>query len=188
MADNVAVSEGSGKTVRTDDVGGFQHQMIKVMAGAEGVAADAALQLASDNFTRLANATPYSIDDFFGDHGTAASVTELEYSIAAGRGTVYSVSVLKTTGGNDHALRLYFLEGSVATSAGDNIAFSAPLLDCFGYVDVSIVDQGGSDFALGFATCALPFIGNVTILPKCLDAFTPGSADVYHFDFRYMPG
>lgn len=40
MADNVAVTEGAGKTVRTDDVGGFQYQMIKVAIGGDGVAAD----------------------------------------------------------------------------------------------------------------------------------------------------
>lgn len=42
MADNIAVSEGSGKTVRTDDVGGTQYQIIKLAIGGDGVATDLA--------------------------------------------------------------------------------------------------------------------------------------------------
>lgn len=38
MADNVAVTEGSGKTIATDDVGGAQYQQVKVNIGADGVA------------------------------------------------------------------------------------------------------------------------------------------------------
>jgi hypothetical protein len=40
MADNVAITPGSGATVATDDVGGFHYQRIKVAVGADGVAAD----------------------------------------------------------------------------------------------------------------------------------------------------
>ena len=39
MADNIAVTEGSGKTVATDDVGGVQYQRIKIDGGADGAAA-----------------------------------------------------------------------------------------------------------------------------------------------------
>lgn len=38
MADNVAISEGSGKTIATDDVSGAQYQWIKVDLGGDGVA------------------------------------------------------------------------------------------------------------------------------------------------------
>lgn len=38
MADNVAVSEGSGKTIATDDVGGVQYQRIKPSWGPDGTA------------------------------------------------------------------------------------------------------------------------------------------------------
>lgn len=36
MADNVAVTEGSGKTIATDDVGGAQYQRIKLDGGGDG--------------------------------------------------------------------------------------------------------------------------------------------------------
>lgn len=37
MADNIAVTEGSGKTVATDDISGIQYQRVKVVLGADGV-------------------------------------------------------------------------------------------------------------------------------------------------------
>ncbi len=41
MADNVAVTAGTGTTIATDDVGGAQHQRVKVTWGADGVGNDA---------------------------------------------------------------------------------------------------------------------------------------------------
>lgn len=38
MADNVAITEGSGTTIATEDVSGVQHQKVKVEFGADGVA------------------------------------------------------------------------------------------------------------------------------------------------------
>lgn len=40
MVDNVAVTEGSGKVIRTDDVGGAQYQIVKLGWGADGVGTD----------------------------------------------------------------------------------------------------------------------------------------------------
>jgi len=36
MADNVAITPGSGTTVRTDDVGGVQYQVVKLDLGGDG--------------------------------------------------------------------------------------------------------------------------------------------------------
>ncbi|MHA2063734.1 MAG: hypothetical protein ACXABY_05045 [Candidatus Thorarchaeota archaeon] len=41
MADNVAVTEGAGKTIATDDVSGAQYQRIKIDLGGDGLAAPA---------------------------------------------------------------------------------------------------------------------------------------------------
>lgn len=41
MADNVAVTEGAGKSIATDDVGGQQYQRVKLDFGTDGVAAPA---------------------------------------------------------------------------------------------------------------------------------------------------
>jgi hypothetical protein len=42
MADNVAITAGSGTTIATDDIGGVQYQRVKVALGADGAAADLA--------------------------------------------------------------------------------------------------------------------------------------------------
>lgn len=39
MADNVAVTAGAGTTIATDDIGGIQHQRVKMVLGADGVSA-----------------------------------------------------------------------------------------------------------------------------------------------------
>lgn len=47
MTDNIAVTEGSGKSVRTDDVSGQQYQIIKLAIGGDGVATDLAFGTAT---------------------------------------------------------------------------------------------------------------------------------------------
>ena len=42
MADNVGYTEGSGKTIAADDVGGALHQRMKISIGADGSASDLA--------------------------------------------------------------------------------------------------------------------------------------------------
>lgn len=94
MADNIAVTEGAGKTVATDDVGGTQYQRIKVDLGGDGVAvplvagqaamaASIPVVIASNQasvpvnqvsqafdvaatVTRAANQTPYTANDVVG--------------------------------------------------------------------------------------------------------------------------
>jgi hypothetical protein len=41
MADNVAITAGTGTTVASDDIGGVQHQRVKLSLGADGTANDA---------------------------------------------------------------------------------------------------------------------------------------------------
>jgi hypothetical protein len=41
VADNVAITAGSGTSVATDDIGGVHHQRVKLSLGADGTAADA---------------------------------------------------------------------------------------------------------------------------------------------------
>ena len=38
MADNVAITAGSGTSIATDDIGGVQYQRVKVAIGADGAA------------------------------------------------------------------------------------------------------------------------------------------------------
>lgn len=41
MADNIDITAGSGKTIATDEVGGFHHQRVKVTWGPDGTGNDA---------------------------------------------------------------------------------------------------------------------------------------------------
>ena len=40
MADNVAITAGTGTTIATDDIGGVNYQRVKISAGADGTAVD----------------------------------------------------------------------------------------------------------------------------------------------------
>lgn len=60
MADNIAITPGTGATVATDDVGGVQYQRVKVNYGADGAAAD------------VSAATPMPVQ--LGDGTTSASI------------------------------------------------------------------------------------------------------------------
>jgi hypothetical protein len=40
MADNVAITAGSGTTIASDDIGGVQHQRVKIGIGDDGTAVD----------------------------------------------------------------------------------------------------------------------------------------------------
>lgn len=58
MADNIAVTEGVGKTVATDDVGGAQYQRVKLDVGGDGV---------SSPVTTIAKETGGNLDTIAGD-------------------------------------------------------------------------------------------------------------------------
>lgn len=64
MADNVAITAGSGTTIAADDIGGVLHQRVKISQGADGAATDvsasAPLQVSLANTG--ANATPVVVD------------------------------------------------------------------------------------------------------------------------------
>jgi hypothetical protein len=89
MADNVAVTEGSGKTIATDDVGGFQYQRIKIDNGADGVAGGdvcsanplpvigknpVPMVASGSGFTRPADTTAYAAGDLVANSTVAGSV------------------------------------------------------------------------------------------------------------------
>jgi len=64
MADNVAITAGSGTTIAADDIGGVLHQRVKISQGADGVATDVS-SVAPLNVTLAntgPNATPIVVD------------------------------------------------------------------------------------------------------------------------------
>ena len=108
MADNVAITAGSGTTVAADDVGGVLHQRVKVSIGADGTAADwpvgsgsqaavPRVTLATDSpgVTALGQATmAASLPVTLASNQSAVSTTEID-SLAVS-GSVTSATTLFT--------------------------------------------------------------------------------------------
>lgn len=78
MADNVAITPGSGATVATDEIGGFHYQRVKLAQGADGSATDvssaAPLQVSLAN--HAANATAVKVDGSAVTQPVSGTVTE----------------------------------------------------------------------------------------------------------------
>jgi hypothetical protein len=176
MADNVAITPGTGATVAADDIGGVLHQRVKISAGADGSATDvsaasplpstsygAALPDAGSTFatlTRPANTTPYTAGDSISDNATAGTVTA---NISGNVSDANDVPVWLThlevkstdTGLNGKTVRAYVYNSNPISSSGvgggDNAAFSnkqAGLVACF----IGTLQSGISDGAAGNLT------------------------------------
>lgn len=63
MADNISITEGTGKTIATDDVSGVQHQLVKLEYGTDGSA------------TQVSDSNPLPIDDAGGSVTVDGTVT-----------------------------------------------------------------------------------------------------------------
>lgn len=109
MADNVAVTEGAGKTIATDDVGGVQYQVIKVDLGADGAASPLVRGQAT-----MANSLPVAIASNQGTltvdaSGVAVPVTDnagsltVDGTVTANAGTNLNTSALATHAKQDTA-------------------------------------------------------------------------------------
>lgn len=96
MADNVAITAGSGTTIAADDVGsGVLHQRVKVTWGADGTGNDTnattplpvntyatVRRIVSSTMTRPANTTAYAAGDLIANNATAGSVTAVTFTLA----------------------------------------------------------------------------------------------------------
>lgn len=98
MADNIAVTPGSGATVATEDVAGVQHQKVKVEFGGDGVA------------TLVSTVDPLPV--------TAPAAARTTHSISVATQTDAIMSGLT-------ALTPKFFSGTVAASQTDSTLISA---------------------------------------------------------------
>lgn len=101
MADNVAITAGSGVSIASDDIGGVQYQRVKIAQGADGVGVDvssaAPLQVSLAN--HAANATAVKVDGSAVTQPVSGTVTA-----NAGTGTMaVSNTVLSVVGGGTEA-------------------------------------------------------------------------------------
>jgi hypothetical protein len=78
MADNITITQGSGTTIATDDVSGVQYQVVKISAGADGVAGSLV-----DWTTGTAGSPAGGVTSVQGvSGGTPAPVTSVGYAVA----------------------------------------------------------------------------------------------------------
>lgn len=189
MADNVAVTPGTGASLAADEVGGNYHPRVKVSIGADGVAADQGTYKVSANFNRPANTDAYNIGEAVANNATAGSVTPLSFALVGEKGTVRRVRIKKSDQTvATPTLRLWLFEASPTPGAGDNAAFVAPLTDCIGFVDVAVTNAG-SDDAVGFEDCDISAVGaTIYGLLQTTSAFTPANAETFTVSLWYQAG
>lgn len=206
MADNVAITAGSGTSIATDDVGGVQYQRVKIGLGVDGsatdmtgenhigeVAGNTSQVLAS--FTRPSNTTAYAALDAVNDSTSAPTIISFSNIARVNTGTGYITKAkLQTDQSTNVArFRLHLFNVNNPTLSNDNAAYTAKWADRAGYLGyitfLACATEGtGSDVAItvldglrfGFA-CAS---GSRTLygLLETLDAFTPASAQNFHIE------
>lgn len=143
----------------------------------------------TSTFNRPADTTAYAANDAVADNVTAGSVTKQSAAIAFGKGTIRRVKVRKSDQTvATPTLRIWFWDATFAVGAGDNAAFTAPLQDSIGFVDVAVT-SAGSDDAVGWTACEIPFVaGTLFWLAQTLSIFTPANAETFTFEIHYVPG
>lgn len=111
MADNIAVTAGTGTTIATDDVGGAHFQKIKIDVGSDGVSA------------ALSSTNPIPVVDIVQTSGGASnysilsSAAVISASVKGSAGQVYDIECFNN-GANEVFIRLYNQAG--APAGGDN--------------------------------------------------------------------
>ena len=112
MADNVAITPGTGATVAADDIGGILHQRVKISVGADGSATD------------VSSAAPMPVADAATLAAIVAATGEL--------GTGTAANAARVVGASDDPNRPRFVVAAAAaiTRPADTTAYTA--LDAIG--------------------------------------------------------
>jgi hypothetical protein len=206
MADNVAISAGSGTSIAADDVSSVYYQRFKLSFGADGAAADAnaanpfpvrgvtIVQPADASFTRPADTTAYAAGDLIANNTTAGSVTPMSFDGATlggngvgGTGRITDLILIKS-GTAAVRVRAHFLKTSHAVTNGDNGALIFTSLDpdnYIGFMDVSFtgtddgVGSGGNLVAKSYdppLSYVLASDDTIYVFLEALSAWTPTSS------------
>lgn len=118
--------------------------------------------IATNNFTRPADTTPYTLGDLVANSTTAGLVAPLSLTVArknGGTGRVLRLRLAKSSATLTNAsFRVHLFRDTPTTSAGDNAAFSGAVNGLakiyIGYVDITM-DVAFSDGAYGFGAAPL---------------------------------
>ena len=164
MADNVAVTAGSGTTIATDEISGVQYQRVKVVVGADGTnSGDASPSVplpvqspgfsSSDSQTRPNNTDAYAAFDVVGESPADNLSFTGVGSVQGGCVFITGASLLMETtavpsGMSSFRLHLY---SSGPTGIADSAAYNLPSGDrgkYLGYIELPApVDLGDTIFS-----------------------------------------
>jgi hypothetical protein len=147
VADNVSITEGSGKTIAADDISSVWFQRVKMAAGGDGVhtgdvggrqvsaATDVALYVDPRPYLSVFTITPtidtnaYTSGDCLGGVQTISNAARY----TGGGGFIRSVTVLDKTQAQRAAIDLLFYSATI-TDAGNNAPFAPTDADSALYV------------------------------------------------------
>lgn len=206
MADNIAITAGSGTTVATDDVGGVHHPYVKVEYGA----ADSATPVSTTNplpvlsptgvftcstdVTRPADTTAYAANDALSNSTSAPTSGGFTFSNAArasgGSGIILGAT-FATSNDPGTALQgeLFIFDQSV-TNINDNSAFAvsdSEIKTCVAKIPFVLEDVGNNDF-FNAQGLYIPFTcsgsADLRFLVRVKNAYTPANAEVLTFVIR----
>lgn len=158
MADNVAITAGSGTTIAADDIGGILHQRVKLSMGADGSAADAPVGPgpASSSTLRVALA-----DISNGDYETvAASQTDQSLGATGATGDYLSGVLIVPAGLSPGAVSIKDGSGSAITIFAGGTSSIVSLVPFF--VPLGIVSTGGAWKVTTGASVSAIGVGNFT--------------------------
>jgi len=145
-------------------------------------------------FTRPADTTAYAASDAIANSASADSVSILSWAVPRSAARLVRATISGTALLTHGVVRLWlfssnnFMSFSPTAIAPDNVAFTAPLVNCLGYVDVA-VSSIGSDVAIGWANCDIPIVaGTVYGLLQAITGYTPTASETYRVDLTLVPG
>lgn len=131
----------------------------------------------------------HAANDAVADNTTAGSVTKLSWTIPKGAGRIVRVRIDKTDLTIATAtFRLWLWDTTFTVAAGDNAAFSNPLTDAIGYVDVAVTNTG-TDVITGWSNCDIPITATTALgLLQTLTAFDAAATETFTVDLFVLPG
>ena len=204
MADNVAITAGSGTSIAADDISGVMWQRVKVGIGADGTAGDVSsanpMPVAGSvvridtEFTRPANTTSYSTGDVVSNSTSSTTLIDLANAVRANGASGYIVAVRLFTDKKSITpkFRVHFWNASNPTASVDNANMQllyADLAKYLGYVDLAamITGKDATNSTMSFAAnlaVRVPVVAggstrSIYALLETLDNFAPANGQKF---------
>lgn len=181
MADNIAITAGTGTTVAADDVGGVMWQRVKVGVGADGSAADVSsanpMPVAGATRAKISPSITVTAATYSANQSVGGKLTLSSVNSSSGRSLVIERIILKSasTTAITATFRVFLFDadpsGSTYTDNGTFNTVAADISKSIGFVDITLWADGGtsSHASVGDSgPLALPAKPSSTALYACI--------------------